>query len=59
VGRSGEELARLSQRWGTIGARHGERLDALSRLVGDAGVSLTDADRANADRLARVRPENL
>ena len=54
VGSSGEELGRLSQRWAAVGTRHGERLDALSRHVRQAGVRLTDADDANASRLARV-----
>jgi len=54
VGSSGEELCRLSQRWAAVGTRHGQRLDALSRHVGDAGVRLTDADDANASRLERV-----
>ncbi len=54
VGSSGEELGRLSQRWAAVGTRHGERLDALSRDVGEAGVRLTDADDANASRLERV-----
>jgi uncharacterized protein YukE len=52
VGSSGEELARLSQRWAAVGTRHGERLDALSRHVGEAAVRLTDTDDANAGRLA-------
>ena len=54
VGRSGEELARLSQRWAAVGTRHGGRLDALSRHVGDSGVRLTDTDDADAGRLARL-----
>ena len=54
VGNSGEELARLSQRWATIGARHGRRLDALSRHVGEVGVALTDTDLRSADRVAEV-----
>jgi uncharacterized protein YukE len=54
VGSSGEELGRLSQRWAAVGTRHGERLDALSRHVGEAGARLTDADDANAGRLERV-----
>ncbi len=54
VGSSGEELGRLSQRWAVVGTRHGERLDALSRHVGEAGVRLTDADDANTSRLERV-----
>ena len=54
VGSSGEELGRLSQRWAAAGTRHGQRLDALSRDVGEAGVQLTDADDANASRLERV-----
>lgn len=54
VGSSGEELGRLSQRWAAVGTRHGERLDALSRHVGEAGVRLADTDDANAGRLERV-----
>jgi uncharacterized protein YukE len=54
VGSSGEELSRLSQRWSATGVRHGERLDALGRHVGEAGVKLTEADRVNAERVARV-----
>lgn len=54
VGSSGAELSRLSQRWAAVGTRHGERLDALSRHVGEAGLRLTDADDANAGRLERV-----
>lgn len=54
VGSSGEELGRLGQRWAAVGTRHGERLDALSRHVGEAGVRLTDADDSNASRLERV-----
>jgi uncharacterized protein YukE len=54
VGSSGEELGRLSQRWAAVGTRHGERLDALSRHVGQAGVRLTDTDDANAAKLARL-----
>jgi hypothetical protein len=57
VGNSGEELSRLSQRWRTIGARHGARIDALSRHVGEAGVNLTNTDHHNADRVARVGDE--
>jgi hypothetical protein len=54
VGSSGDELASLSQRWAAVGVRHGERLDALSRHVGDAGVQLTDDDDTGAERIARV-----
>jgi uncharacterized protein YukE len=54
VGSSGEELGRLSQRWAAAGTRHGERLDALSRHVGEAGKRLTDTDDANAGRLERI-----
>ena len=54
VGSSGEELASLSQRWAAVGTRHGERLDALSRHVGDAGVQLTDDDDTGAERIARL-----
>jgi len=57
VGSSGEELGRLSQRWAAVGTRHGERLDALSHHVGEAGVRLTDTDDANAGRLERVGNE--
>lgn len=54
VGSSGEELGRLSERWAAVGSRHGERLDALSRHVGQAGVRLTNSDDANAAKLARL-----
>jgi uncharacterized protein YukE len=57
VGSSGDELANLSQRWAAAGTRHGERLDALGRHVGDAGARLADANDANADRIARVGDE--
>jgi hypothetical protein len=54
VGRSGDELAALSQRWVAIGQRHSERLDELSRHASMAGVELTETDQANADRVDRV-----
>jgi uncharacterized protein YukE len=54
VGRSGDELAALSQRWVAIGQRHSERLDELSRDVRATGVVLTEADHANAGRVDRV-----
>jgi uncharacterized protein YukE len=57
VGNSGEELSRLSQRWAAVGARHGERIDALSRRVGEAGVNLTNTDYRSADQVARVGDE--
>ena len=57
VGSSGDELANLSQRWAAVGTRHGERLDALGRHVGDAGTRLTVIDDANAERIARVGDE--
>jgi len=57
VGSSGEELSRLSQRWSATGARHGERLDALGRHVGDAGVKLGDVDRRSAGRIEQVGDE--
>lgn len=44
----GCELSNLSQRWATTGARHGDRIDALSRHVGETGKKLTDEDAANA-----------
>jgi hypothetical protein len=57
VGRSGDELSALSARWAAVEARHGERLDSLSTLVRAAGVKLTDEDRRNATRVARVADE--
>jgi uncharacterized protein YukE len=54
VGSSGDQLANLSQRWAAVGTRHGERLDALGRHVGDAGTRLSDDDDTGADRIARV-----
>jgi uncharacterized protein YukE len=54
VGSSGEELANLSQRWATVGTRHSERLDGLSRHVGEAGARLVDTDDTSADRIGRV-----
>jgi hypothetical protein len=59
VGTSGEELNRLSRRWSAIGPRHGERLDALGRHVGEAAVKLTEVDRRNAQRIERVGDEVL
>jgi hypothetical protein len=57
VGRSGDELSALSTRWAAVEARHGERLDSLSNLVRAAGAKLTDEDRRNAARVARVGDE--
>lgn len=54
VGSSGEELSRLSQRWSATGVRHGERLDALGRHVGEAGTKLTEEDRRGARRIDAV-----
>jgi hypothetical protein len=54
VGSSGEELASLSQRWAAVGTRHGDRLDALSRHVGDAEVQLSDSDDKGSERIARL-----
>ncbi|KUI34200.1 hypothetical protein [Mycobacterium sp. GA-2829] len=54
VGRSGQALAALSQRWEPIARRQGEGLDALSRAVGAAGATLLDADHTNAARVARI-----
>ena len=38
MGSSGEELARLSQRWATADTRHGQRIDVLSNHVDEAAV---------------------
>jgi uncharacterized protein YukE len=54
VGRSGDELAALSQRWVAIGQRHSERLDELSRDVSATGATFTETDHANAERVDRV-----
>lgn len=54
VGRSGRELTALSQRWVTVGQRHSERFDELSRHVSTAGLTLTETDQVNADRVAQA-----
>ena len=58
VGRSLEELSALSDRWAAVETRHGERLDALSRHVRAAAVTLTETDHRNAARVARVNDDS-
>lgn len=54
VGSSAQALGELSSQWAATGQRHTERIDTFGRKVGTAGVTLTNTDEENAERLRDV-----
>jgi uncharacterized protein YukE len=54
VGRSAQALSELSGHWAQTGRRHTHRIDTFGRRVGDAGVSMTNTNEENAQRLRDI-----